>query len=297
MSGTWIKPTGNAGALALLGLVFLYAGASQGNNAAYLLGFLLFGATLISILHAWQNLKNIAVRVDAVRPGFVGDDLLVPVELTNHSGKSAYGIRLRFFKMDSRDHLIPQLEPGGNWRGNLVLPATRRGPLTLPRVALSSSFPMGFFEAHRHIDSHQQTLIYPEPAGQPTLPVGTSGFAGNEAARSTEYGDDFAGMRSYQPGESQRRVDWKAVARGAPMLVKEFGGTRTDDLHLSLENAGPGGLEERLSQLTLWALRAESQSMRYSLQLAGDRVGTGLGENHLHAVLKKLALYPAETKR
>ena len=35
-------------------------------------------------------------------------------------------------------------------------------------------------------------------------------------------GDDFAGVRAYVPGESQRHIDWRAVARGQPLMTKQF---------------------------------------------------------------------------
>jgi uncharacterized protein (DUF58 family) len=104
-------------------------------------------------------------------------------------------------------------------------------------------------------------------------------------------GDDFTGVRSYVPGESQRHVDWKAVARGQPMMTKQFAAENDGTLHFDFSTLPMQGVEARLSQLALWIIEAERTRRRYSLRLPGADIPAALGESHYHKCLQALALH------
>ena len=52
-------------------------------------------------------------------------------------------------------------------------------------------------------------------------------------ARAGSGQDDFAGLRSYQPGDSLKHVAWKAAARGQPVMTKQFTGLEAGQLWLA----------------------------------------------------------------
>jgi hypothetical protein len=54
---------------------------------------------------------------------------------------------------------------------------------------------------------------------------------------------------------------------------------------------GTMDVEEKLSILSAWVLRAERQQIPYSLELPSDALPAALGEEHRDACLKILALY------
>ena len=67
--------------------------------------------------------------------------------------------------------------------------------------------------------------------------------------------DDFSGLRAHQITDSPRHVAWKAVARGAEMLTKQFAGRADARLWLDWELISPLlDVEARLSRLTGWVL-------------------------------------------
>jgi uncharacterized protein (DUF58 family) len=94
------------------------------------------------------------------------------------------------------------------------------------------------------------------------------------------------------PGESQRQIDWKAVARGQPLMTKQFTAEADDLLHLDYDQVRLADPEQRLSQLALWIVEAERARRRYSLHLPGTRIPSGSGEAHYHRCLRALALQP-----
>jgi len=86
-------------------------------------------------------------------------------------------------------------------------------------------------------------------------------------------------------------VDWKAYAREAPLLVKEYtqGAAELRDFDFSrLTQADP---EARLSQLARWIVDAEAQGKRYGLTIPGVRLPPAHGPQHRHRCLAALALF------
>ncbi|MBK7416335.1 MAG: DUF58 domain-containing protein [Dechloromonas sp.] len=103
--------------------------------------------------------------------------------------------------------------------------ATQRGWMMLPRVRLSTVYPLGLLYAWSYLQPDMRCLVYPKPITTPLPPEQSTSMAGER------YGDggqeDFAGFRNRQPADSLRHVAWKACARDAgqrPLLVKQFAG-------------------------------------------------------------------------
>jgi uncharacterized protein (DUF58 family) len=105
------------------------------------------------------------------------------------------------------------------------------------------------------------------------------------------HGDDFAGLRDYVPGESQRHIDWKAVARGRPLMTKELAAETKGAVSLDFFELRFADLEEKLSQLTLWVIEAERARQPYGLRLPGLEISPALGQMHFHSCLRALSLF------
>jgi len=103
-------------------------------------------------------------------------------------------------------------------------------------------------------------------------------------------------VRDYQRGDSARRIDWKALAKGHGTLVKNYQTPQNESLQLDW-NQTQGDTEQRLSQLCAWLLHAEQQQRRYTLHLPHNAPLQGEGEAHKRRCLSALALFGIETKR
>jgi uncharacterized protein (DUF58 family) len=108
-------------------------------------------------------------------------------------------------------------------------------------------------------------------------------------------GDDFAGVRPYVPGESQRHIDWKAVARGQPLMTKQFAAEAEGSVHLDFFAIRFPDVEDRLSQLALWVIEAERARRPYDLSLPGVEIPPAIGQSHFHQCLRALGLFPGGT--
>jgi uncharacterized protein (DUF58 family) len=284
--------TGNSVAFFAVLLAMWYSGSSQQNGAAYLLLFALTALAIVSLPHAFSNVRGLTARVDAIKPAFAGQEAALPVELTNLSGAGRKGLRLRLLHSNASYETIDELPAGKAARASIRFPASLRGEHEIKTVCVDTSYPLGLLRVTKQLGVRQRYIVYPKPAGDSKLPRLNSGRRSDGRQREASQGDDFAGVRPYVPGESQRQIDWKAVARGQAMMTKQFSGeTHSGPLYLDYAAAGSGQLEERLSQLALWIIEAERLRRPYGLRLASIDIPPSLGELHFHRCLRTLALF------
>jgi uncharacterized protein (DUF58 family) len=279
-----------AGLLFLLTAIW-YAAASQNNPAAYLLLFALTSVFLASIPHTLLNLGGLKATAESVKPAFAGQEVSLPVEITNESRATRHGIALSLPDSGSARERIDDIPAGKAARVILRFPAPTRGEHEIGKLCLASEYPLGFLQVLKRIAAPQRYIIYPKPAGDLNLPMGRAPSAQRRSRPELGEGDDFAGVRAYVPGESQRHVDWKAVARGQPLMTKQFAAEADGQLYLDFAEARFSDTEDRLSQLALWVIEAERAHRPYGLRLPAVEIPPSLGAPHFHRCLRALALY------
>ena len=215
-------PTAGFGALLFVLGAMWYAASSQNSAAIYLLLFLLASVFLVSIPNTLTNLAGVTLRVESAKPTFAGDEVHLPVEIMNMSRATRYGIEVVLPDADKTRERVDCIPRKSAARMTVRFFAHHRGEHKIGKLDLTSCYPLGFVRASKRFASNQTYLVYPKPAGISQLPTNQSRFADNWVQQSAAQGDDFAGVRGYVPGESQRHIDWKAVARGRPLMTKEF---------------------------------------------------------------------------
>jgi len=287
----FIYPTiGFAGLLFVLGAMW-YAASSQNNTAVYLLFFTLAAAFLVSIPHTLINLTGVTVTLESVHPAFVGQEVSLPVEIMNNSRASRHGIELALPDLDRERQRIDYIPAQKAARITLRFPARHRGEHEVGTLCLTSTYPLGFIRFLKKFSSSQTYIVYPKPAGDARLP---SSFVQRDDGRPLpEFGegDDFAGVRAYVAGESQRHIDWRAVARGQPLMTKQFTTEAEGVVHFDFSALHFTNAEERLSQLALWVIEAERARRPYGLRLPDVKIPPALGQSHFHECMRALSLF------
>jgi len=271
------------------GLVFtmLAAGLNYTNSLALLLTFLLAGFALVAMHECHRNLLGLSLLEAAAQPMFAGTTGTLCLTLENASRLPRYRIEAA---LDGPPSLALDLPASSRGKIELAIPALARGLRRIERLRISSSHPFGLFRVWTWIHAPIEVLVYPRAAGSLPLPA-DRGVRSGTWPRGTAGADEWLGLRPFRDGDSPRQVAWKAYAREAPLLVKEYSSSGSPLRLLSLEDARQADLESRLAQLARWIVDAEADGSLYGLELPGAQLPAHRGPDHRHRCLSALALF------
>lgn len=276
------------GLLFALVLVALALAAVNYNNAlAYLLTFLLASMAVVSLLHAQRNLLRLRITAAGGDPVFAGEPAALRVCLHNDRG-ARYALRLESMSAI----LAPFDVPAHDTRCvALSIPTLKRGWLTCPPLTLASVYPLGITRAwSRRLTLPARCLVYPKPAEASTWQT-TAGTEGESHPGIMQDGEDFTGLRAYQPGDAPARISWKTLARGQGLHTKEFRASLSESVWLDWDAFAPHDAETRLSLMCRATLEAEDSGLTYGLRLPGVVLEPDSGALHRHRCLEALALH------
>lgn len=287
----FILPTRYGVGFVLVLMVMLTGSVNYSLSLGFLLTFLLGSMAIVSILHAYRNLADLRVSVARAEPVFAGEIACFPVHLENPSRQGRFSVGLA---REGEEQDFADVASGSDASLSLQVPAPRRGVLAAGRFTLFTRYPIGLFYAWSPVELEAACLIYPRPDDTPLPPPAGRAETG-ESAAACAGDEDFAGLRPYRPGDSPRRIAWKAAARGKSFLTKHFTGQANEEVWLDWADP-PAHLdvEARLSRLAGWVLRAERGQLTYGLRLPGSLFSPGAGEAQRHRCLEALARFNAK---
>jgi uncharacterized protein (DUF58 family) len=283
----YILPTRHGLVFTLVLLALALVAVNYSNALAYLLTFLLASLAVVSLLHAQRNLLSLRMTVAGGEPVFAGEPATFRVCLHNDQA-ARYALRL-----ESALGALPPIDvPAQDTRWvTLSVPTTRRGWLECPALTLVSVFPLGITRAwSRRLMLPARCLVYPKPAAVAAW-LSATGTEGESRPGVLQEGEDFTGLRVYQPGDTLARISWKTLARGQGLYTKEFRAPQAENLWLDWDALAPQDNEARLSLLCRAALDAEDSGLAYGLRLPGTTIEPDSGAQHLHHCLEALATY------
>lgn len=289
----YILPTRPGLLFTLVLLALLLAAVNYTNALAYLLTFLLASLAIVSILHTQRNLLHLRVLAGGGPPVFAGEAAQFRICLHNDGMRGRRGVRVEAATVTTPAVDIPERDVVCV---ALPLPATQRGWLTCPPFVLATHFPLGLLRAwSRRLKPAARTLVYPRPAELAALPLTVP--SDTEGAHGVRIeGEDYNGLRAYQPGDSPARISWKTLARGQGMHTKDFSAAASESLWLEWDSFAPHDPETRLSLLCRALLDAESAGRTYGLRLPGFTAAPNSGAAHQHHCLEALALYEVSAR-
>jgi uncharacterized protein (DUF58 family) len=283
----YILPTRAGLAFAALLLVMLLAGLNYANSLALFLTFLLTAFALVVMQLCHRNLLGTEVTGASAPAVFAHTAGAVQLTLASP------GIQERGrLEAALPEGTLITADVAANCRQRFDLPvsAAARGVVHLERVRLSTAWPFGLFRAWTWVHTPLQMLVYPRPRGSLPMPAQSGRRAGTHAL-SGAGADEWMGLRPFRDGDSPRQVDWKAYAREAPLLVKEYAQGASELRWFDFAPLAHLPLEERLSQLSRWVVDAEAHGERYGLAIPGVHLTPDRGPEHRHRCLAALAVF------
>lgn len=290
----YILPTRTGLFFGLLVALMLVGSLNYQNNLGLLFTFFLASVGLVAMHHCWFNLLGLAIQA---RPGpatFCGDAARFEVILRNAGRGPRYDLAV----LGGLEAVGPvALGPADQETLGILKPTGRRGYLPLDEVIVQTRHPMGLFRAWSHVTCRARVLVYPRPADSAPAPKDAGGEAPARSIAGGEGADDFLGPREFRIGDSPRHLDWKALARGRGLVVKQFGGNLGKDLWIDWAGLPVADPERRIRYLTRQVLDAGGAGSRFGLRLPGREIPLGRGEAQIHRCLAELALYePGQTQ-
>lgn len=292
----FILPTRAGIGFAVLLLVLLIGSINYQLGLGFALTFLALSCALVDMVFTYRNLAHLALQQGRTPQVFAGQEAQFELHLSNRTTLARYGIWIDFDDVDEPRHVV-DVKAVGSASVLLAVPTAQRGWLQPARVVLSTRFPLGLYRAWSYWRPAARALVYPRPEeGAPPLPMSGSASGSGRAGGN----DDFAGVRSYQAGDSPRQLAWRQIARldpelGGQLVTKHFEGATGDELVLDFA-ALPVYLdvELRLSRMTRWVLDAEQRALPYAFRLGALHYDAANGAAHQAACLRALALYGLE---
>ena len=282
----FILPTRQGILFAVVLVIMLIGSINYNNSLGYLLTFLLASVAVVSILYTYRNLLQLKISVGNITPVFCGEKIKISVVIDNSGLSERFAVQAAL----PNSHIKScDVEQDGWSSVNLSYRADTRGVHQIPRITISTVFPLGLFRAWSYVRLSNTFMVYPEPVGDSRLPYQWN--QEQQQLRGYHKGsDDFAGLYTYTPGDPLGHIHWKAYAREQGLHTKKFGGNNEQELWLDWRVLDKPDIEARLRQLAKWVLEADMTEINYGLWLPGNRIPPSLGPMHKQKCLKALAL-------
>src|SRR5436309_7590813 len=142
-----------------------YAASSQNSPAVYLLLFALTAVFLVSIPHTLINLVGVRVAPESAQPAFAGQEVSLPVEISNSSRATRHGIELALSGSNRDRERIDYIPADKAARMTLRFPARQRGEHEIGALRLTTAYPLGFMRAWKKFASAQTYIVHPRLQG------------------------------------------------------------------------------------------------------------------------------------
>lgn len=280
-------PNGLGGMFLVLVTLMWVLGTNYQNNLVLALAYSLISIFVLAIIHAFLNLAGLQLRWLKMLPTYAGQPVEVWLEVSTRRKTGCDNIEIYCLGGDS---LTFVLAPGETQKIALSAPAQSRGYCAPQLVCIQSHFPLGMIRCWTWQKLHGEGVIYPAPLALEE-PLDVSHHSLNPRHAEVGLGEDFAGLKPYQPGDNLKKIAWKHWASGGELHTKHYATLTGGDDWLDWAHMAGANTETKLSGLCYWALHYHSQQQPFGLRLPGVEVPIASGEAHLCQCLTALALF------
>ncbi len=265
-------------------------GFFRNSGPYHTVGLTLIVLGMVAMIQTNSNMDSVTAEVLQSEAGEEGGTARLSLLLRNTQKQPRYNLSLvppKQFHM-LQPAIVNELKTSSTV--HIELKCEKRGVYPLHRFKVQSRGYYGLFNAWKWTLTDAQLVVYPKPEGAQPLPEPVDG-----GALLFMSGEDFTGHRLYQTGASLKQVDWKAYARGQPLLLKEFGSRGEGPIYLRYQDVAGQDQEARLRQLSAWVFACAKQNRPFSLEMPDSMLVEGLGPEQLREALRMLASF--EEKR
>jgi uncharacterized protein (DUF58 family) len=288
----YIVPTRFGLTLGALLIAMLIAGLNYNSNLALAFAFLIGSYALVAMHHCHRNLLGLIVDATAEADAFAGGEAGFDIVLRNPAPVERCDLQLRC-GAQSRLQTVARVPGNGYARVTLRAPVAARGVVRWAQFELRTNHPFGWFRAWSYVHAPLTAYVAPAPRGERPIP-GAAAAAGTALRSETRGDEEFAGLRTYQPGMALKHMAWKVLAGGGEAAVRSYSGVAAHPEWLDWSMLDGLEVEARLAQLCRWVLDSEAAQRPYGLRIPGREIAPACGAEQRCACLRALAGYGIE---
>lgn len=278
-----------------------FAALNTGNNLLYMVLALMLAFLVLSGLLSEAALRGIRVRRRVPGDVFAGRDARVLLEIHNDQARAAafaVGVEDRVDDGAGGDRpagrcFALRIGPGAREVRSYPLCAERRGELRFRGYVVFTRFPFGLFSKSMRIEDEDTALVYP---AIDRLAAPRSAAEAERAGEQDEWemaGNSpvAAGLRSFVPGDTPRRIHWRASQRAGSLLVRDLESESEQEVRVHLRRDGRPGdrFEARVRRAASEVVALLEAGRRVGLEAGGQRFEPDVGARHRACLLAYLA--------
>lgn len=282
----------------IVSCLVLLASWNTGTNLYYVIFSGVFSLVFVAFVLCGRGTRNIDMRRDA--PGAVHRN--AAFDTTVHLRNQGRRFAARAFRVDSLDAghtshaFVPVLAPGASTFIVIKDRFTKRGVHRLPSLALASTYPFALTEFRKVMDDRKEIVVYPRVWSVRTSFLEQLHGGGRIIRRNRGQGDEYYGLRDYEPGDPLRRVSWKASARRGHLMVKELEQETSHQIRIVFDNRYlpdiedfSQAFEDTIELVASLAMTFLNRQYLVGLAVSDSSVPLGEGKSHGLKILDLLA--------
>jgi len=223
--------SGREGVLWILGaFVMLFIGVLKGINLVIVLGYLLVGLCVLNWLLARRSIRGLSARRMPRPPMQAGIPAEWVLEIRDQGQPTGSWVLEERAGEAIASWLIVRAGFGTISRPRIRATFPRRGKYVLQPLTARSAYPFGLVQKRQVLLPADELIVLPRPArvdGERLRNWLFRAWAGRDDERRklrrvVEREAEVHGLRDYRPGDSPRRIHWKATARRNRLTVREY---------------------------------------------------------------------------
>ncbi len=288
----------------ILTIIIGLAALNTGANLLYMILSVMLCLLIVSGFESTLTLTGLNLKRTAPEQAIAGESHLAHIEIKNRKPLFAsYSLQFSDFDSQNERHgsgYIFHIGARKSVRASYYLTFPRRGLYALDHLRVISRFPFGFFQRALDFYIQHQVIVYPRVIDIRAFFDTASLESGEIEGGRKGIGTNLYGLREYTLQDSARWIHWKVTARARKLMVREFEKEEKKRVTLILNNhiesdrAEDSIVAEAFEQAIIIAASFAKFLMEneYNVQLvtASGKVPFSSGQNHLHRIMRALAL-------
>lgn len=281
-----LKPTGRGYFYLVLISIMLISSLNYQNNLGILTSLFFFICLVFSGLQTRSLLQDIRFNINKIEPVFCNTPAHALITITTTGDFD--NAQLHLHTDISGDRTV-HLNAAQQQSFNYAIPTQQRGEHIIHQINLNTIYPFGVLKATAIIDCELHFIVYPDPA---LTQHQSTRYAQDPHYNLQDFNQsDFAGMRTYTPGDPFKLINWKTAAKTSELYVNLYSATTHNDAWIDWDDYSGIDIEQRLSLMTRAVIDHETVQSNYGLRLPGKHIRPNFGMNHMKQCLTALACY------